>query len=232
MRKNKQKKKKGLGSVFKFFIIIIILVFTFFLLGAYVFKFETKTIVVHNNKFLSDEEIIIYGFENSKSSNFLLTNPSTIENKLIKNDLIKSVKVKKKLLLEIHIYVKENKPLFLREDVGKIVLEDGKEINLPDESSFAIPSLINYVPNDKYKKLIEKFTGIDYTIISKISDIKYDPNKYDEDRFLLYMNDSNRVYINLPKIKNLNKYNKMVEKFEGKKGTLYLDSGNYFKVDK
>ena len=74
--------------------------------------------------------------------------------------------------------------------------------------------------------------NIDNSIINKISDIKYDPNEYDEDRFLLYMNDSNKVYINLPKFKNLNKYNEMVTKFEGKVGTLYLDSGNYFEIEK
>ena len=66
----------------------------------------------------------------------------------------------------------------------------------------------------------------------KISDIKYYPNKYDEDRFVLYMNDSNKVYINLAKFKNINKYDEMVTKFEGKTGTLYLDSGNYFSIDK
>ena len=55
---------------------------------------------------------------------------------------------------------------------------------------------------------------------------------YDEDRFILYMNDSNRVYINLPKFKNFNDYDKMVTKFEGKTGKLYLDSGNYFEYDK
>ena len=73
---------------------------------------------------------------------------------------------------------------------------------------------------------------IDYALIKKISQIKYDPTKYDEDRFILYMNDSNRVYINLPKFKNFNKYEEMVSKFEGKTGILYLDSGNYFEIDK
>ena len=60
----------------------------------------------------------------------------------------------------------------------------------------------------------------------------YSPTKYDEDRFILYMNDSNRVYINLPKFKSFNKYDEMVTKFEGKTGRLYLDSGNYFEIDK
>ena len=68
--------------------------------------------------------------------------------------------------------------------------------------------------------------------MEKVSDIKYFPNKYDEERFILYMNDKNIVYINLPKFKSINEYNKMVEKLEGKTGKLYLDSGNYFEYDK
>ena len=60
----------------------------------------------------------------------------------------------------------------------------------------------------------------------------YSPTKYDEDRFILYMNDSNRVYINLPKFKSFNKYDEMVTKLEGKTGKLFLDSGNYFEIDK
>ena len=73
---------------------------------------------------------------------------------------------------------------------------------------------------------------IDDDVLKKISEIKYDPNKYDEDRFILYMDDDNYVYVTLPKFDVLNKYNEAVTKLEGKKGTLYLDSGNYFEIRK
>ena len=69
-----------------------------------------------------------------------------------------------------------------------------------------------------------------YKLKQKISEIKYDPNTIDEDRFFLYMNDGNYVYITLTKIELLNKYNHAITKLEGKKGTLYLDSGNYFEI--
>ena len=42
------------------------------------------------------------------------------------------------------------------------------------------------------------------------------------------MNDGNYVYITLSKIENLNKYEEIYNSLEGKKGIIYLDSGNYF----
>ena len=70
----------------------------------------------------------------------------------------------------------------------------------------------------------------DMEVLKKISEIKYDPNEYDEDRFLLYMNDQNYVYVTLTKFDLLDKYNETVKKLNGKKGILYLDSGNYFEI--
>ena len=91
-------------------------------------------------------------------------------------------------------------------------------------------TLINYVPDTKYNTFINKYILLDDKVKQKISEIKYDPNTIDEDRFFLYMNDGNYVYITLTKMELLNKYNEAITKVEGKKGTLYLDSGNYFEI--
>ena len=77
---------------------------------------------------------------------------------------------------------------------------------------------------------IQAMNKIDQEVLQKISKIKYNPNNYNEDRFLLFMNDSNLVYVTLTRFDYLNKYNETVTKLEGKKGTLYLDSGNYFEI--
>ena len=44
------------------------------------------------------------------------------------------------------------------------------------------------------------------------------------------MNDQIYVYITLTKIDVLNNYNEITESLEGKKGILYLDSGNHFEI--
>ena len=58
----------------------------------------------------------------------------------------------------------------------------------------------------------------------------YVPNEYDKDRFLLYLDDGNMVYLTLTKFKMLNYYEEVLPQLEGKKGILYLDSGNHFKI--
>lgn len=229
------KKKEKKSSKFRIFLLVLafLLFFAFILimLIAYVFKAPTKAVIVHGNSFISDEEIMK---ETNLDSypNFILTSSNEIEKKLKENKLIKEVKVSKNLLFEINIYVSEYKPFCIREDTNKIVLSSGQEIDNTNNYNFEIPSLINYVPNTKFSELIKKMNKIDYNLIKKISQIMYSPTKYDEDRFILYMNDSNRVYINIPKFKNFNKYDEMVTKFEGKTGKLYLDGGNYFEIDK
>ena len=59
---------------------------------------------------------------------------------------------------------------------------------------------------------------------------KYVPNEVDKERFILYMVDSNYVYITLSKIEKINKYNSIVKELEGKKGIIYLDSGDYVEI--
>ena len=67
-------------------------------------------------------------------------------------------------------------------------------------------------------------------ILLKTSDIEYKPNDYDKDRFLLYMDDGNMVYLTLTKFKTLNHYNEVLPQLEGHKGILYLDNGNHFEI--
>lgn len=231
---SKKKEKKGKRK-FRIFILIIgfllLLTFIIIMLGAYVFKIQAKSIIVHGNSYIPESEILD-SINLEENPNFFLTSTVDITKNLKKNPFIKEVKVTKNILFEINIYIEEYKPYFIREDQSKIVLSNGKEIQNKEEYDLNIPSLINYVPDTKYKELIEKLNKIDYILIKKISQIMYSPTKYDEDRFILYMNDSNRVYINLPKFKSFNKYDEMVTKLEGKTGKLFLDSGNYFEIDK
>ncbi|MBD9085093.1 cell division protein FtsQ, partial [bacterium] len=66
--------------------------------------------------------------------------------------------------------------------------------------------------------------------LKRISEIKYDPNSVDEERFLFTMNDGNYVYLTLIHLEKINNYVDILKNFENKKGILYLDSGEYFKV--
>ena len=63
-----------------------------------------------------------------------------------------------------------------------------------------------------------------------MSDIEYVPNDFDKDRFVVYMDDGNMVYLTLTKFKQINYYNDVVSQLEGRHGILYLDSGNHFEI--
>ncbi len=224
-KKNKKKLKKKVLVLFIIFIVLIL-----GLIYYLVFPQNITNIYIKGNNYLTDYNIIKIAKLDNYPNTFKMTSKK-IENNLLESPYIKEVKVKKKFFYIVDITLEENKILFIRLDTNKLVFSDYSEIDY-DEEVLVAPYLLNYVPNTKYETLIKKMSKIDSSVINKISEIKYDPNDYDEDRFLLYMNDSNKVYVTLTKFDLLNKYNDAVKELEGKTGTLYLDSGNYFKIEK
>ena len=229
--KKKSKKKRKFTKFFRKVLVLLFFILIIFLFGTliyYLFEDNIHNIYINGNKYISDQEILELAKLDNYPGFFTSVSPK-IEKNIEKNPLIKKANVHKKLFYKIEIDIEENEPLFYRLDNGKLVLDNGNEINYIEDDT--IPILINYVPDKKYKSFIEKFSKIDDEVRKKISEIEYTPTEYDEDRFLLYMNDKNYVYVTLTKLNVLNKYNDTVTKLEGKRGTLYLDSGNYFEFD-
>ena len=157
---------------------------------------------------------------------FICTSSSSIKNKLQKNDYIKEVTIKKKFWGKIYVYIKEEKILALYNN--KLILEDGKVID-NNYNIMSVPILNSDITNIK-DKFVSKISLIDDEILLKISEIVYVPNEVDNERFIFKMNDGNLVYITLTKITKINKYNSIYSGLEGKKGIIYLDSGDYVEV--
>lgn len=182
-------------------------------------------IYISGNKSLSDQEIIdIAGLSNYPST---FKNMSLIiKSRLEKNININKAKVYKKKFSKVYIEIDENYPLFYNASVNKTLLYDGKEV----DGSLECATLVNYVPDTLYTKFVSEMTKINIEIINRISEIKYDPNDVDTERFLILMSDGNYVYLTLSKFNKINSYVSIIKNFEGKKGILYLDSGEYFKI--
>lgn len=223
--KGKQVVVKKKFKLVKFLIVLLML----YIVGFFIYKLfvaKINNIYISNNINLTDQEVIdISGLRDYPS--FLFTTKSTIKNRLLKHDLIKGVKVKKKIWGIIEIEVDENEPLFIYKKTEKVILENTKQI---DNNNYILPTITNEIEEDMLNKLVEKYKDIDNEIKLLISEIEYVPNDIDKERFIFTMNDGNYVYITLYKILSINEYIKILPNLENKKGILYLDSGNYFEI--
>ncbi len=217
-RKKRKVKKKNL---FLFFCFV-----TVFLLGlSFMMDICINNVIVKGNILYEDYDIIKKAHLDDYPSS--LANLSfNIKKTLEKDPYIKKANVYKTSLDKVVIEVKENLPLFYYLPTKKTVLIDKSQT----DDNFPVPTVINYVPDKIYALLLDKLSNVDYNIIKRISEIKYDPNDVDDERFLFTMNDGNYIYVTLEKLDKVNKYLDIIKSFNNKKGILYLDSGEYFEI--
>lgn len=220
-KKKKKKRRLRLKRVFIFLIAISLIGYLIFLL----LNRSISNIYIKGNYYLSDQEIIEYVGVDDYPKLIDSTNYK-IRKKIKNNKFIKSVKVYKRKFTDLYIVVEENRPLYYDSIEKKTVLLDGTKVN----KTFEVPTLINYIPDTKLTKFQKKIKEIKPEILKRISDIEYKPNEVDKNRLLLTMNDGNYVYITFNKLPNINNYINIIKEFNNKKGILYLDSGEYFKI--
>ena len=203
-------------------IIILLLIISF---GIEIINLPVKNIYITGNNILNDKTIITLADLNEYPSH-ISTFFTNIKNKILENDYIKNVKIKRTISRKIYIEIEEYKPICIYKD--KLVLSSSNKVNNTYNIDY-VPYVINDI-DEIYDKFVSKFTKVDNDILLKISHIEYSPNEVDKERFLLYMTDSNYMYITLSKIDKINKYNSIVQELENQKGIIYLDSGDYVEV--
>ena len=223
MKKKKKRVKLKIVPFLIALLVIGVLVVSYNLLSS----MPITNIYIKGNNYISDQTII----ENAKIDNypsFLKTTTSQIKKNIKKNPYIKSVSVKKKFFGKVYITIEEKNLLYRDNETNEIILEDKSKLN--DNNEYELPILLNYIPDTKYDSFIKGMNSVTDNVKVQISEIKYYPNEQDDERFLLYMNDGNSVYLTLTKFKQINYYEDVLEMLEGKKGILYLDSGNHFQI--
>lgn len=212
----------------KALILLLLIVYLIVMFLYTLFKMPIKNIYIKNTNLISDNEII----EVAEIKNY----PSILKlniNKMIKQinslELVENVSINKKMNGSLIIDITERKPLFYNRNNKKVFLSSAKEVDF-NEKYLGIPTLINYVPSDLLQKFTEAFENIDSDIIKMINEIMYNPDinndiTIDAERFLLRMNDTNLVYVNIINMKRLNDYKEIYNNIpENTYGTLYLDS--------
>lgn len=221
-KKKRVKRKLNVKRVIVFLLSVLILSFFIYKLV----NVNISNIYIKGNNYLTDQYIIdISGLSNYPNS---LSNISfNIEKKLKKDSFILDAKVKKRgLLNKVYIEIIENYPLYYYASLDKTVLYNGDMI----DGNISNITLINKIPDTIYDKFISKFRDLEYSVLDRISEVRYNPNEVDSERFLILMNDENYVYVTLNRFLNLNKYVDIIKTFSGKKGVLHLDSGEYFEI--
>ena len=221
-----KKKKKNIR--FRTVLFFILFGYLVIMAGYYVYKLPVKNIYIVGNKLVSDQDII----DAANLKNYPSIHKYS-RSKIAKNvkqlDLINDVKVKKNLLGKVTIIVEEARPIFYYRTNEKVYLSNGKSI-IDNQTYYGIPIVINYVPNKILNDLIKRFSSLDESIISEISEIEYDPDEkegtiLDENRFIFRMNDTNSVYIDTINLAKLNNYQKIVAALDSDvHGYIYLNS--------
>lgn len=206
-----------------FFIFCICFYFVSFLL-----KIKIQNIYIKGNEKLSDQEIIeLANLQNYPS--YAKTFRMELKRKLEQDPRIVSAKIQKKKW-KVYIEIKENIPLFYNQTTKKTILFDFRET----EELWNAPILLNYVPDTIYEQFKKKMKQIEPDILERVSEIMYQPNKVDEERFLFTMCDGNYVYLTLETLEIINHYVSIYAEFTSKhgnkKGILNLDSGQFFTI--
>ena len=216
-----KKKKLKIKNLLVTALILLLLA----LIAIDITRLPVKNIYITGNNILNDKAIIeLAELENYPP--YINTYFNKIKTKLLTNEFIKNVNIKRTLSRKIYIEIEEYYPIFIYKD--KLALSSSKLIDNVYNIDY-VPYIINNI-DEIYDKFVIKFNKIEKDTILKISHIEYKPNEVDKERFLLYMTDSNYVYITLSKIDKINKYNSIVQELDNKKGIIYLDSGDYVEI--
>jgi len=210
-------------NVITLLLIIIIGIFNIYM----ILNKKINNIYISGNNILKEQDVLeLIGFNDYMK--YREIDSKKIEKRLKSSLIVEEVKVKKNLF-SLSILLTEYRPMWYQEHDNKLMLSSGEAINLSNKV-LGIPVLFKEIDENYKLKFIKELCKIDDDVFKKISEISYEPSDIDQERFLLYMNDKNYVYINLSRMSYLNKYDDLLPKLENKKGILYLDSGNHFEI--
>ena len=232
MNKKGQPKKRKLKLKAKILIRLLLVILVFVAVLFYVLNIDTKNIVIKGTTNIKDAEIIRISGLKDYPKLFKL-NKKKIKDNIKTNPLVDDVKIKRNIFGKITIDIKESKILFFYKYDNKFVTASGNRVD-NNEDYYGYPTLINFTPDTIFEGFVNGLNKVDYEIIKMINEIEYNPyksqngNTIDNNRFILKMNDQNTVYIDIPNIKNLNKYTTIIATpdMEKTKGIVYLDTMN------
>jgi len=210
-------------------IVVLLVIYILGYLCYYIYSSPVHHYEITGNTHISDADIL-RAAELQDYPSFITLSFKGREKKIEELDLVKHAKLKYGWNFTIKIIIEENTPVFIKKSTNNVVLADGTEIE-NNYNIVGIPTLLNDTPKEQLVELATNLAKVKPGILYGINEIEYSPsyntsNKkvIDNNRFLLYMNDKNTVYITAKRADVLNHYLNVIatNQINGT-GTFYLD---------
>jgi len=230
------KKKRRRRTNIKFAVIISLFLGTLFLLLYFQSPYSNiQKITVHGAELATEEYYLnksglqvgdsLWGFKASK-----------VEQKL-KEDWVKEVKVKRKLLTAVEIQVKEYRRVaYIFEDHQfHPILENGVVYKASDAvPTIDAPIFLNFEDEKLRKMVLKELAELDDEVLALISQINLTATETDPYAITLFMNDGYEVRAEITSLSEKLKYYPAIiaqieNAAENEKGIIDIEVGSYFK---
>ncbi|MDN6640243.1 MAG: FtsQ-type POTRA domain-containing protein [Tetragenococcus sp.] len=141
---------------------------------------------------------------------------------------IKEAQIKFSSLNQFKIDVTEHQEVSLLSKDGEYfpILENGQVVNEPEEKADKDKIILeDFTQRDQIMPTIENYHELPKEIQSGISQINYTPSENNDELLTLFMNDGNRVILNISNMdEQMNYYPQVAEEMEGK-GVIDMEVG-------
>lgn len=203
----RQRKRKSRKKARRRRILALSIIFILINVIIYFAPFSKVTMInVHGNKVLTEAAVISEsGVEVDKSSFYYLFK-WPIKSRMLKSPYISDVVIEKGKGRQVDITVKERQVIFKTNvDEGeRVYFADGTYVLNDDAKKIAATTLmpVESQMTFPYEKLAQKLGTVPSEITSQISEIVHAPSNIDQDRYILYMADGNRIFILMENIES------------------------------
>ncbi len=225
--RKKDKRNRRLRSLL---IGLIFCLFTTVVTAGYYFYFartnaQTSAILISGTKILPDDYILKLS-KNSYSTIFMTQNAALLRRNIQSEPLIQEVKVSLDANNVIRIQVLEKPIMGIWMDAAKLMLNDGKMVDMKVEYAKAWlqnPGIYGYEDAETLAPLLKTMQKITREGLGNVSEIHLSPTKFDENYVKVIMQDGNRIFTSLSTLDMIEEYPRIVNALKVENACIFFD---------
>ena len=220
LRKKRKRRFITLISIF-----IIISIFYLYLTSSIS---QIKYVNITGIEYFSRNEIMELG-DVEENQLYLLTFPSLIKTKIIKDDMINDVIITKNTNRILNIEIIEKRILgYVYTDKPYLLIETGELIELVKDKQNLILHLplIEGFDIDFLPEIASSLKELTIEMLNNITEIHHHVNTYDENMLKIVMIDGNKVFTSLDSIITVNNYFSIIKSLKINRACIYIDESS------